>query len=202
VRTLAMFLALTCAAWAQESEDDRRARAHFEAGRALYSLANYEEALREFVAGYQVIPKPKFLLNMAQTYRKLGRLEEARGMYLRYLDEETPVEREQARANVQALVHEIDQQLAMRPKVAPKAVPITTAEAPKAPEVAPTPTVTQPVAVTAPAPPKKSFVRRHWWIIPTTLVVAAGVAVGIYFGVRPTVDCGAAPLGCVDAQGK
>jgi tetratricopeptide (TPR) repeat protein len=200
MRTLALLLALTFVAQAQENEPDKRARAHFEAGRALYSLGNYEEALREFVAGYQIIPRPKFLLNMAQAYRKLDRLEEARKMYLRYLDEETPAEREQARAKVEALVREIDEQLVERAKTGPPQPAVKEA----APPPAATAVQVQSPVVASPQPAvrKKSFVRRHWWIIPTTLVVAAGLAVGIYFAARPTVDCGAAPLGCIDAQGK
>jgi hypothetical protein len=197
MRSLALLLIVVTAVpvRAEESEIEKRAHAHYEAGRALYSLGNYEEALREFLSGYQIVPRPKFLLNLAQTFRKLDRLAEARGMYLRYLDEETAPDRDIQRPKVMALVHEIDQELAARPPRPPPPAP----PAPQQVEAAPS-AAAPPATVTATPPPKKSFIRRHWWIIPTTLVVAGGVAVGIYFGVRPTVNCSAAPLGCIDAQ--
>jgi hypothetical protein len=44
--------------------------------------------------------------------------------------------------------------------------------------------------------------QRHWWIIPVSAVVVAGVAVGLYFGLRPA-DCPtSASLGCIDVYGK
>lgn len=56
------------------------------------------------------------------------------------------------------------------------------------------------LSVRAPPSARPSFVRRHWSIFPVGAVVLAGAAVGIYFAVRPGVDCGAAPLGCLDAS--
>jgi tetratricopeptide (TPR) repeat protein len=169
---------------AEDVGDDARARAHFEAGRALYSIGNYEESLREFLTGYQILPKPKFLLNIAQSYRKMGQLTRARAMCTRYLAEESPAERQRIQGEVDRLIHEIDEELAARP--------------PDVPQVTPAP---QPlVVVTQAPPPKKSFIRRHWWIIPTVTVAAAGLAVGLYFGLRPTMDCGSAGFGCVKAD--
>jgi tetratricopeptide (TPR) repeat protein len=153
-----------------------RARAHFEAGRALYALGNYQDALREFTSGYQLSPRPKFLLNLAYTYRKLGDPRHAREMLAQYLvrGELSPADR----VEVDELIAELDRQIVELDR--------DRQTTPPAPVVIVKPT---------PPPPRKKFIERHWWIIPVSVVAAAGIAVGIYFGTRPTIDCGT--LGCV-----
>jgi tetratricopeptide (TPR) repeat protein len=173
VRTLVVLLAACLAITAGAEEQDRvnRARAHYEAGRALYTLGDYDHALREFVAGYQLSPRPEFLLNSGQALRRLERLDEAQAMFEKYL-RETPTT-DPNRAQVDELLTELQRHRAELPS---------------------------PV-VAAPAPREKpSFVRRNWWIFPVGAVVLAGAAVGIYFAVRPSVDCSATPLGCLDAS--
>jgi tetratricopeptide (TPR) repeat protein len=189
VRSLILACACIAATAAAGENPDRvnRARSHYEAGRALYTLGNYEQALREFVAGYQLSPRPEFLLNAGQSLRRLERLDEAQAMFEKYLQEAPPDDPN--RAQVSQLIAEIAHHRTELRATAPPA-PV----AASAPAAAPA-----SVAVTESAPPKKSFARRHWWIFPVTGVVLAGVAVGLYFGLRPGVDCGATPLGCVDA---
>ncbi len=159
-----------------------QARAHSEAGRALYTLGRYDEALREFDAGYALSHNARFLVNIGQSQRALGREEDARDTYRRYLAEvppDDPLRREVAR-----IVAELDARIAAKPVT------------PAPPSVVPT-----AVAQAAPPPPR-SFVRRHWWIFPVSAAVLAGVAVGIYFGVRPApaLDCASVSFGCVDAS--
>jgi tetratricopeptide (TPR) repeat protein len=160
-----------------------RARAHFEAGRALYTLGRYEEALPEFVAGYQLFPRAEFLLDIAQCHRRLGHVAQARTMYQQFLVE--------AQAG-DPHIPEARRLLAELPPSPPSPPPAP----------APSPEVQQQVVTVAP-PLRRSFWRRHWWILPTAGVVLAGVGVGIYFGTRPapSVNCGAVGLGCVDARG-
>jgi hypothetical protein len=173
-----------CPAQAQQGDDLARAKTHFEAGQALYRLGNYTEAIREFSAGYQLAPKPQFLINIGQAYLKLGDLEKARDMYKRYLVD-TPAS-DPNRAAAEEMLSDINRQIAERPAPTP-------APSPSGPTAIQSPQL----AVTA-TPPEKPFVKRHWWIFPVGAVVLAGVAVGVYFGVRPTqVGCGDASLGCV-----
>jgi tetratricopeptide (TPR) repeat protein len=61
------------------------ARTHYEAGRALYQLGKYEQAVVEFEEGYRLAPRPSFLVNLAQAYRQLGRVDQARAMYEKFL---------------------------------------------------------------------------------------------------------------------
>jgi hypothetical protein len=48
------------------------ARTHYAAGEQEYARGRWREALREFQAGYDLSPRPEFLINFAQVYRKLG----------------------------------------------------------------------------------------------------------------------------------
>lgn len=179
---------LACGVARAQSDDDvTRARTHFEAGRALYQLGNYNEALREFAAGYQLAPRPQFLLNLGQCYRKLDDLANARAMYQRYLHDAPPSDAERPQA--EQILAEIDKRIADReakqasppPMPPPVAAPAAT-------------TLTQ----TAP-PPRKSWIKRNWWVIPVgAVVVGVGVGLGVYYGTRAPDPCSGANLTCWD----
>jgi hypothetical protein len=214
VRLLIALVLVTSAAAsrAQSADAVARARTHFQAGRALYDLGNYTDAIREFSAGYQLVPKPQFLINLGQSYRKLGDLERARDMYKRFLADTPPDDPDRGQAKL--VLADIEKQIAARPpqpiseskSPPPPPAPGTTTAEPKTaatPTATPTPASSSLAVTTTPPPPeKKSFVRRHWWIFPVGAVVLAGAAVGIYFGVRPApqVGCGEASLGCIDVR--
>src|SRR5262245_51526681 len=91
-----------------EEDSMARARAHFEVGRGMYRLGNYSEALREFSAGYQLAPKPQFLINLGQCYRKLNQLTRAHQMYEKFLAEAPPNDPE--RESVKRLLAETERQ--------------------------------------------------------------------------------------------
>ncbi len=209
---LAIVLAWSAAgARAQQPPDDpvTRARTHFEAGRALYQLGNYHEALREFAAGYELAPRPQFLLNLGQCYRKLDDLERAHEMYQRYLHDAPPTDPERPQA--EQILREIDRQLAAR--ATPQAPPSTSAPAATgaaatgaaaatsappgnaAPAVQP---ATSALTATAP-PPGRSWVKRNWWVFPVAaVVVGVAVGVGVYYGTRAPDPCSGANLACWD----
>lgn len=193
LRHIALVVAMVaCAGRVQAQSDDQvaRARTHFEAGRALYQLGNYTEALREFAAGYQLAPRPQFLLNLGQCYRKLDDLGRAREMYQRYLHDAPASDPERPQA--QQLLGEIDQQIAEH----------------KAASAPPPSTGPPPVVVAAPAslaltqaapPPRKSWIKRNWWIIPVgAALVGVGVGLGVYYGTRTPDPCSGANLACWD----
>ena len=62
-----------------------QARAHFEAGNQHYAAGRYLESIREFQAGYALVPRPNFLVNLGQAYRKLGDLNRAKESYVAYV---------------------------------------------------------------------------------------------------------------------
>ncbi len=185
---------LACAVSAHAQPDDNvaRARTHFEAGRALYQLGNYNEALREFAAGYQLAPRPQFLLNLGQCYRKLDDLQNARAMYQRYLHDAPATDPERPQA--QQILAEIDRQIADRQAAA--------AAAPPPPPAPPTESAAPAAAattLTVTAPPKKPWIKRNWWIIPVgVVVVGVGVGLGVYYGTRQPDPCSGANLTCWD----
>src|SRR3954452_3835806 len=48
-----------------------RAQARFAAGTVLYNAADYRGAITEFEAGFAIAPRPAFLVNIGQAWRKL-----------------------------------------------------------------------------------------------------------------------------------
>jgi tetratricopeptide (TPR) repeat protein len=184
----ALVFAVLFAAVAARADDDRvtRARSHFEAGRALYSLGNYGDALREFTAGYQLVERPEFLLNIGQTFRRLGDLEKARANYVEFLARAPAAD--PMRTQAQEILVELEREIASRPAAPPPRAPPS--EPPRANVVAP--------PAPAPAVAKRPSAARHLaWIVPLVVVLAAGAAVAIVLAAQPHVDCGG--LGCVDA---
>jgi tetratricopeptide (TPR) repeat protein len=188
---IGLAFALGSTAHAQSADAIGRARTHFEAGRALYNLGNYTDAIREFSAGYQLVPKPQFLVNLGQAYRKLGDLGKAREMYKKFLDEAAPADPD--REQVKGLLADIEAEQATQtpPTPAPAPAPATTS------------TTTSAPVVVSEAPQKKPFIKRHWWIIPVAaVVVGVAIGVGVYYGTRSNqVDCSSASLGCIDGSG-
>jgi tetratricopeptide (TPR) repeat protein len=196
---------LPARAAAQSGDAVARARTHFEAGRALYNLGNYTDAIREFSAGYQLAPRPPFLINLGQCYRKLGDLEHAREMYVKFLEESPPEDPD--RAQVRQVLSDLDAEIARQPaKPKPRGEMMPAAPYPDRPSPGSEPRVTPApaaaVVVAAPPPEKKPFIKRHWWIIPVSIVAAAGLGLGLGLGLTAAsgVNCDAASLGCVYAN--
>jgi tetratricopeptide (TPR) repeat protein len=173
-----VLVALAPPSRAEEQDRVARARAHYEAGRALHSLGNYRDALREFASGYELDPRPGFLLNMGQTYRRLEQLDEARTMFRRFLDA-TPAE-DPEHVEVVGILAELERADRAAAHPATAATSVAPARAP--------PTENHPSRL------------RWWWIVPVVAVVLAGAAIGIYFAARPSeLGCGDVALGCVPA---
>ena len=108
-----MLAQLPRAAQAQSDDQLARARTHFEAGRALYQLGNYTDALREFAAGYQLAPQAAVPAQpRASAIASSTTSAKAREMYQRYLHDAPP--RDPERPQAQQILAEIEQQLADR----------------------------------------------------------------------------------------
>jgi hypothetical protein len=145
-RTVLAVIILLLGAGAARADRVVEAKQHFDAGNDRYAAGRYEEALGEFSAGYALVPNPKFLLNLGQTYRKLGRLDEAREALEKYAATLTPGDRR--RADVALVIADIDRRRrAQSPPVAPAEPP------PRA--VPPAPSPSPPPAVAEPAPPPR-----------------------------------------------
>ena len=55
----------------------QKAAAHFDAADRAFRARRFDEALTRLQAGYALEPRPEFLIAFAQTYRELGRLDDA-----------------------------------------------------------------------------------------------------------------------------
>lgn len=155
-----------------ESAEVKAARQHFKAGEKAFNAGDYSRALLEFEAGYVLVPRPGFLLNMGHTERRLGHPARARELYQRFLEAD-PESRQ--RDEVVGLIADIDRALGIPtgsqpsmplppvppPSAAPAPVRIDSTARPPAPvaapaEVPPLPAPSPAAAPVAPAPPAAS----------------------------------------------
>ena len=193
MRALGLALVLLAAVAAHaESDREARARAHYEVGLGMYNLGNYADAVREFSAGYMLSPRPQFLINLGQAYRKLHELDRAAEMYRKYLAVAPADARD--RADVQNLLDEVEAQRAQAPPPPPPP--------PTAPPMTAPPTPAPALVASAPSRPRASGIRRWWWTIPVgAVVVGAAVGLTLYFTLRSSqVSCGSATIACVDLR--
>jgi tetratricopeptide (TPR) repeat protein len=192
---------LLVTATARADGDDKLARAHFLAGRALYDAGSYQDAVREFWAGYKASPLPQFLVNLGQAYRKLDDLPHARAMYARFL-KEAPADAPE-RPQVQKLLERVDGEISAR------AAPPVDTETSASVKAQPSPAPIAQRAPPSPAPllvverpaekPTKTKWQRYWWLVPVGGVVVAGVVVGLAVGLTSSsrIGCGDDTIGCL-----
>jgi tetratricopeptide (TPR) repeat protein len=196
------------AALAAETEATNRAREHYKNGEKAFKAGNFEEALHEWEAGYQLSARPLFLLNMGHAERRRGQLGNARTLYKRFLLMEPE---SKLRGEIEGVLREIDSTLAAEAGAAgksesaapsaggaqapaPAPVPITAEDAPPGPSssglpgpaalaaqnAAQTPDSQASSLHTSAAPPPARPIWRRWWFwAGAGTVVALGVVSGV-----------------------
>jgi tetratricopeptide (TPR) repeat protein len=181
---LVVTLAAATVARATPSQEEL-ARSHFVAGEEEYARGRWREALHEFQLGYALSPRPEFLINFAQVYRKLGDYDAATRECQRYLATAPPSE---LAAQAERLLEQIKEEQAKVPPPLAPAKPIAQ------------PILTPAPAIVAPPPPPKKKSRA--WIAPVViagvLVVGGAVALGVVFGTPARDTFNTTPLGTVD----
>ncbi|HZS40250.1 MAG TPA: tetratricopeptide repeat protein [Polyangia bacterium] len=165
---------------AARADGDRQvdeARAHFREGQRAYSEGRFADALREFEAGYALSPRPEFLLNFAQTERKLGRVDEAIDQCQRFLAAapDSPLAPEARR-----LLQTLREERALAPP--PAAPPTVNPLAPPSAAVAPGAAAESVMATRAP-PARREAPRRTWIWITAGAVAVVAIALGVGLGV-------------------
>jgi hypothetical protein len=172
----AIALAVLCAAGSARASDGKHDRSvrHWEMGKGFFDLQRYDEAMREFVAGYALEQRPVFLYNIGLCYARLGRPTDARDFFRRFLAQAP--EGHPLRATAQVELAALERLLAAgSPSTpAPSLVPVAQAE----------------------ARPATTSHSKLWWLVPIAAVLIAGAAVGIYFATRPS--CDPSQLSCID----
>lgn len=162
-----------------ESARLREAREHFESGAKAYKLGDYERAIVEYKASYDLHPAPLLLYDLGQAYRKVGRFEQALHSYQQYMADAPPTSAHlaDAQAQVDELKKLIDEQHARQ-----SAPPDGVAEPERTATMAPPQVTEQRTGPTV--GPSASSHRRTWYSsgigwglsVPGLLAAAAGAA--------------------------
>jgi len=141
--TLLLCAAVLTTRPARADSPDDLARAHFESGAAYLEQADYESALREFKAAYDLSKRAEILINVATVHERMGRLEDAVKALEQYLAEEPQGEHAET---VKIRIENLKKRLAEAPPQPPPA--------PVPPQAAPPPPATvEPGPLPAPPPP-------------------------------------------------
>jgi tetratricopeptide (TPR) repeat protein len=128
--------------------DDENARRHFESGAAYLQQSDYDNALREFQAAYALSKRPPLLLNIANVYERMGKLQDAVDALTKYLEEDPKSpERTTHETRIANLKKRIE---ATPPPAASASAPASSSNAALAP---PAPTTAAPVSSPPPAAP-------------------------------------------------
>ena len=91
-----------------------------EEGARLYQAREYVAAIRNFNSAYKLDPQPRYLLNIAQVYRKIGLATEALEYFQRYLQDE-PKPDPLLRADILSYIEQVQASLSPA-KAAPRAL--------------------------------------------------------------------------------
>jgi tetratricopeptide (TPR) repeat protein len=150
-----------------------QARVHFDAGTDHYAAGRYEDAIRSFQAGYSLVPRPSFLVNIGQAYRKLGNLVRAKEAYVAYvraLPENSAIRDQalQVLAEIEVQLHD-GTESSMRTELAPRLE-----------SDAPAPAAAAPALVSPPPPPRTAT----WTGVGVGAAGLALVATGVAFEMR------------------
>jgi hypothetical protein len=176
-------------ALAEESDKTEAARQHYRSGEDAFKAGNYPQALKEFEAGFALVNRPGFLLNMAHAYRRMNELKRARAFYKSYLLASPDSE---DRDEVQSVLKEIDSAIEAEETSQPNARKAqATTLLPEAPAPGsagrPGTTLTTSTAVT-PDQDDGHFYGRWWfWTLVGTAVVG-GVTAVVVMANRPHYD--------------
>src|SRR5689334_7510905 len=81
------FLVVGMGATARGQKDPPSARELSDQGLAAFNQGRYAEAIRAFLASYEISPLPALMFNVAQAHRLLGDCQQAEIYYRRYLNE-------------------------------------------------------------------------------------------------------------------
>jgi tetratricopeptide (TPR) repeat protein len=166
-------------AHAQDAAAVKEAQQHYRRGEAAFNAQRFEDAIKEWEAGYALVPRPLFVLNLGHAERRRGELRKALALYRRFLvvDPETKL-----RAEVEQVIQEIE--VALAAEAAAQAAPAAPVSPPPlAPPAAPPPAAAPNEALSAPAapaPPDERARPGRLWLWAAAGVVVAGVALGVW----------------------
>jgi tetratricopeptide (TPR) repeat protein len=113
VRLLALLAATLLLIQTDVARADERtvAREHYSKGTKAFDLGLYDDAIREYMAAYQVIDDPALLYNIAQAHRLAGHSADALRFYRVYLAKSTNADnRDEVQTKIEELQKLVDQE--------------------------------------------------------------------------------------------
>jgi tetratricopeptide (TPR) repeat protein len=150
------------------------ARNHFEAGKNLYNVGDYLEAIREFKAAEALRSSPILSYNIGLANEQLGRKKVAVKYFRRYLEGlPSASNRPEVEANIAALEREIAAQTPPPSSAPPPPVVEAPVDSPPPPPPAGYPAYDPYATNPAPAPvaPQPVKKKSHWWV---SLIIVGG----------------------------
>lgn len=180
--------------WGTEAERQALFKQHIQTASAKVAAAEWDAAVGEYWAAYELKPQALIVFNVAQTYRKAGRLTEALALYQRYLQEEpgsplsAEIEGYSAEINQHLLEqqHEADRQAAQRLAKANALLSKRLTEMER-----------QKASQGPPARPRAIYRRPWFWGLLGTATAGLALGIGLGIGLQPRlpeVDLGARTL--------
>ena len=168
---------------AAPSEAEVQSRQSFQAAEEHFKAGRFTEALAAYQAGYDRVPLPGFLINIAQCYRRLGDLTRARASYRKFIlvAPDSPFV-----PQVKTLIEELDQ-LAIDLDGAPKPAGTAPAPALQARDSETSAGAPGPALVAVPAAPAASSTsssKHRWWLWGTVGAAVAIAATTTFFVLR------------------
>lgn len=157
---------------ADEPDRQERSRQLYVEGRAEFEAGHVEAAIDAFERGYALDPRPEFLLNLAQSYRALGRRAEAIRYLERFISEAPDHELRPAAEKTLGELRRAEAQSGSG----------VTARPPRPPRPRPVPIVPAP-RETAPVERDERRLSPWLWVAASAVVVIGG-GVALYFAMR------------------
>jgi tetratricopeptide (TPR) repeat protein len=169
---------------APTTETEQQSHRSFEKAEAHFRAGLFAEALTEYQAGYDLVPLPGFLINIAQCQRRLGDLHQALVSYRKFImvapDSRFVPDVKKLIEELQTLVDDTERASANAIRSA------GTAPEPEAPSAVREQT-SRTDLVSAPTPPPPKEAKTRWWLWGT---VAATVVVGVTLAALALKDPG------------
>jgi tetratricopeptide (TPR) repeat protein len=192
--TLALGVALSTAAPAQESAKDSKdaavleeARQHVARAKVHYDLGEYQQAAEEYIIVYRLRAIPALLFNIAQAYRQGGNYDKAKQFYKAYLRESPNLKNKKM---IEQAIREMDELLAKEKKT--KESPPTGV----ASEPVPAPQKALPLPATPPPeskPASEAVAQKPETVTPNAPKAPPATAMGTPRPSAPPAAAGAAP---------
>jgi tetratricopeptide (TPR) repeat protein len=194
---LAAFLLLSTSGHALAEDSTRaKAKAHYDEGEKAFRLGEFQRAVTEFKASYEVSAVPLLLYNVAQAYRQLGDSRQALFFYKQFLATGPNGDSKRvAEQRVAELSKAIEEASKAREAPPTDTVPIDHRPSDATPAAVNT---SGPVVLTAPPSEadRRPLHKKAWFwgvIGGSAVVVAAAVSLGVVFGAHtnnPTASDG------------